>query len=111
MSSGYRLLGDQPSAEGHDALGFHEAADRLARLVLASRDSSPFAVGIDGGWGSGKSSLMMRLKSQLDSHDEVVSVWFNAWTAEGKDVLEGLIKSVLNRIDANVLRKALSGSG
>jgi hypothetical protein len=50
---------------------------------------------------------MMRLKSQLDSHDEVVSVWFNAWTAEGKDVLEGLIKSVLNRIDANVLRKAL----
>lgn len=103
----YRLLGDQPSTSGIDALGFHEVSQRLGELVITSRDSSPFTIGIDGGWGSGKSSLMMRLKFDLDRRDDVETVWFNAWTAEGKDVLESLIKSVLNRIDTNILRRAM----
>ena len=50
---------------------------------------------------------MMRLKLELDSREDVETVWFNAWTAEGKDVLESLIKSVLNRIDTNILRRAM----
>ena len=103
----YRLLGDQPSTSGADALGFHEVSQRLSELIIASRQSSPFTVGVDGGWGSGKSSLMMRLKLELDSREDVETVWFNAWTAEGKDVLESLIKSVLNRIDTNILRRAM----
>lgn len=103
----YRLLGDQPSTSGLDALGFHDVVQRLGELVITSRASSPFTVGIDGGWGSGKSSLMMRLKMDLDQRDDVETVWFNAWTAEGKDVLESLIKSVLNRIDTNILRRAM----
>ena len=107
MTRGFSLLGDQPNSVGRDALGFHEVAERLAQLMLSSRSSSPFTVGIDGGWGAGKSSLMMRLKQELDAKDDVVTIWFNAWTAEGKDVLESLIKSVLNRIDSNILRRAL----
>ena len=103
----YRLLGDQPSTSGTDALGFHDVSQRLSELIITSRSSSPFTVGIDGGWGSGKSSLMMRLKLELDRRDDVETVWFNAWTAEGKDVLESLIKSVLNRIDTNILRRAM----
>jgi hypothetical protein len=103
----YRLIGDQPSTSGPDALGFHDVSERLCELIVTSRESSPFTVGIDGGWGSGKSSLMMRLKLDLDRRDGIETVWFNAWTAEGKDVLESLIKSVLNRIDANILRRAM----
>jgi len=103
----YRLLGDQPSTSGSDALGFQDVVERLSELVITSRASSPFTLGIDGGWGSGKSSLMMRLKLDLDQRDDVETVWFNAWTAEGKDVLESLIKSVLNRIDTNILRRAM----
>ncbi|RYP89030.1 TIR domain-containing protein [Nocardioides guangzhouensis] len=106
-SQEYRLLGDQPSTSGSDALGFHDVSQRLSELVITSRQSSPFTVGVDGGWGSGKSSLMMRLKLELDRRDDVETVWFNAWTAEGKDVLESLIKSVLNRIDTNILRRAM----
>lgn len=103
----YRLLGDQPSTSGVDALGFHDVSQRLSELIVTSRDSSPFTVGIDGGWGAGKSSLMMRLRQDLADRDDVETVWFNAWTAEGKDVLESLIKSVLNRIDNNILRRAM----
>jgi CheY-like chemotaxis protein len=36
------------------------------------------------------------------------TIWFNAWTAEGGgDALEGLIKSVLQAMDPNALRRAL----
>ncbi len=39
--------------------------------------------------------------------DEVKVANFNAWTAEADDVLEGLIKTVLQAMDPNVLRQTL----
>lgn len=104
---GYVLLTDQPWTEGADPLGFDDLAERLAGLVLESRTSSPLTIGLLGGRGSGKSSLMSRLQAQLKSHEDVDTVWFNAWTAEGKSVLEGMIKSVLAEIGPEVLRRTL----
>jgi len=106
--SRYVLLTDQPWTEGSDPLGFDDLAERLSALVLASRESSPLAIGVLGGWGSGKSSLMSRLRSRLEAGDEVETVWFNAWTAEGRSVLEGMIKSVLAQIGPGVLRRTTS---
>jgi CheY-like chemotaxis protein len=48
---------------------------------------------------------MRRVDRQLKDHDEVVRVWFNAWTSERGDTLEGLIKSVLSELDPNILRR------
>lgn len=103
----FTLLGDQPHVEAKDPLGFDGIVDDLTRLVLASRDSTPFTLGIDAGWGMGKSSLMRKLEKDLDSRDDVETAWFNAWTAEGHSVLEGLIKSVLDKIDPNILRRTM----
>jgi hypothetical protein len=102
----FTLLGDQPHVAAEDPLGFDKIADDLSELVLSSRVSTPFTLGIEAGWGMGKSSLMRRLEAKLEARG-VTSVWFNAWTSEEQDVLEGLIKSVLDRIDPNVLRRAL----
>jgi CheY-like chemotaxis protein len=105
------LLNDQPAnGDGdRDVLGTREAAVHLAELIVASRFSTPFTLGIDAGWGMGKSSLMLqvqeRLKAKADSGIE--AVWFNAWTAEGAGALDGLIKSVLLSLDENVLRRGL----
>src|SRR5687768_17383334 len=92
----FTLLGDEPHDEAGDALGFDEVADKLARLVLSSSDSTPFALGIEAGWGMGKSSLMARLRDHLERSDEpVATVAFNAWTADDGRVLEGILKTVL----------------
>ena len=109
MPDQYVLLTDQPWVDGIDPLGFDDVAGRLADLVLSSRESSPLAIGVLGGWGSGKSSLMRRLDARLKraGGGDVETVWFNAWTAEGKSSLEGLIKSVLAAIGPQVLRRAL----
>ncbi|MGO9900342.1 MAG: P-loop NTPase fold protein [Solirubrobacteraceae bacterium] len=60
-TSKFTLLDDQPYcpvAEAlHDPLGFHDIANDLASLIRASRGSTPLALGIEGGWDMGKSTL------------------------------------------------------
>lgn len=101
------LLGDQPFAGREDPLGFEAIAEDLAALILRSRSSTPFTLGIEAPWGMGKSSLMGRLCSRLEKEDGVTPVMFNAWTADDGTVLEGLVKTVLSQLDPNILRRTL----
>jgi len=103
----FSLLSDQPSVEGVDPLGFDEVADELAQLVRRSRASTPFALGIEGAWGSGKSTLMERLRRRLEADPTIETVTFNAWTAAHDDVAEGLVKTVLDQLDRSAVRRAL----
>ncbi|MEU4844970.1 P-loop NTPase fold protein [Streptomyces gilvosporeus] len=104
----FALLNDEPVAEpGADLLGTGRAARQLAGLLVASRDSTPFTLAVDAGWGMGKSSLMRLVDAELSGHPEVHTVWYNAWTSTGADALEGLIKSVLMRLDRRVLRRGV----
>src|SRR5262249_18892358 len=66
---------------------------------------TPFVLAIDGGWGTGKSTLMKQLATELAHRGEEV-VWFNAWTASGVSALSGLLKVVLGRLDPNVVRRS-----
>lgn len=102
----FALLGDQPYFEGADPLGYDQLAADLIALILGSSGRTPFTLGIEAPWGAGKSSLMRRLEASLKKTADVETVWFDAWAAERGDVLEGLIKSVLEKLDGNVLRKA-----
>jgi hypothetical protein len=77
-----KLLLDLPSTR--PALGFGETADALAQIV---EHSDPrFAVGVFGGWGSGKSTLMQAIEARLDS-DRIVAVRFSAWRYEKEEHL------------------------
>ncbi|MEV0370470.1 P-loop NTPase fold protein [Streptomyces sp. NPDC050636] len=106
--SPFALLNDEPVAEpGADLLGAGRAACQLAGLLVASRQSTPFTLAVDAGWGMGKSSLMRLVDAELAQAPEVHTVWYNAWTSTGADALEGLIKSVLMRFDRRVLRRGL----
>jgi KAP family P-loop domain len=104
---GFRLLGDDPYVAENDPLGFDQVSSRIAASILASVASSPFTVGIEGGWGMGKSSMMRRVETELKKQQGVSTVWFNAWSAEGASALEGLVKTVLLELDPSSIRKAL----
>jgi hypothetical protein len=103
----FTLLSDEPNIEDDDPLGFEHVAGKLAATMVGSRRSTPFTLGIEGGWGSGKSSLMRQLDQALQTDPGVTAVWFNAWSAEGASALEGLIKTALEQLDRNVLRRLL----
>ena len=57
MSTNVKIITDEPTLE--DALDFNNYAKTLAEIIL---NSTPrFSVGIFGGWGTGKTSLMLMI--------------------------------------------------
>ena len=109
-----QLLNDQPAADAdrnegdRDKLDSASTADGIASILTASRTSSPFVLAVDGGWGIGKSTLLRQIEARLRNQEkDIVCVPFNAWTAQGGNALEGLIKSVLGKLDPNVLRRSM----
>jgi predicted KAP-like P-loop ATPase len=87
-----RLLDDNPTTE--DALGFRESADRVFD-VITHLETRPVAIGIFGGWGSGKTSLMKMVEAKLDA-EGIKTVWFNAWKYDGKEAIwNAFIQTIL----------------
>jgi tetratricopeptide (TPR) repeat protein len=93
-----RLLLDVPSER--PVLGFEQISRALAETIMQS--DPRFAIGVFGGWGSGKTTLMQAIERKLD-HREVVSVRFVAWRYEKE---EHLIVPLLDVIREGLLRWA-----
>jgi hypothetical protein len=104
----YFLLNDQPVARrDDDLLGMADIAAGIASVIVASMKASPFVLAVDAGWGMGKSTLLRQIENCLPDKPRIVKLRFNAWTAEGENALEGLIKAVLGQLDRNVLRRSV----
>lgn len=58
----------------------------LAFKDIIEQSEPRFAMGIFGGWGSGKTTLMETIEAKLNE-DEIVRVWFNAWRYEKEEHL------------------------
>lgn len=81
------LLSDQALGEldrtRKDGLGFETYARVLTNAALGTQ--GPFTIGVFGEWGTGKTSLMRLVKQQLANHENVITVWFNAWRYENEE--------------------------
>jgi hypothetical protein len=95
-----RILLDIPS--NAPALNFEETATALAQVVQQSEPR--FAVGIFGGWGSGKTTLMQAIERKLPK-DRILCPWFNAWRYEREP---HLIVPLLDTIRGAVVEWAAS---
>ncbi len=74
---GKKILLDAPTAD--PALGYKDIAKAFAEIIMGSQPN--FAIGIFGGWGSGKTTLMGAIKNKLPT-DGILTVDFNAWRFE-----------------------------
>src|SRR5215208_2904171 len=65
-TSTIKIITDEPSLED-DALGFDGYTQKLSDIII---NSTPrFAIGIFGGWGTGKTTLMKMIEKRLrDNH-------------------------------------------
>lgn len=59
-----------------DCLNRRAIAERLTRLVRG--ETAPFAMCVDGAWGSGKTFLLRRWRTHL-STEGIEAIYFNAW--------------------------------
>jgi hypothetical protein len=91
------LLGDAPIASAaDDLLGHVPLATRLAELACAGPIGASRTIGVIGGPGSGRSSLLALTRVELGHHLEVVSAAFDA--SEHDDGTAGLLRAVFDHL-------------
>jgi hypothetical protein len=113
-------LQDKRSADFH----FDDFSATLARLIASPNTDTPFVIGINGAWGSGKTSLLMRVKNMLDlpvldgrhrfaegeekSFRKCKTVWFDAWKYNDEnELLVALVRVILNAMRRDGLMNQL----
>jgi len=96
------ILHDRPTDK--DALDFAPYRDTLVDIIADPATMTPLTVGIFGGWGSGKTSLMQMVESELKAvlakrQEQARTVWFNAWQyGKEEDLWRALLLQVLNAL-------------
>jgi hypothetical protein len=75
------------TAARKDQLGFGPYVRALGRFLTSESTHPPLVISIEGRWGSGKSSFMHQLQSDLESRGHVLTVWFNPWRHDKEESL------------------------
>lgn len=105
-SSNDGVKGERPLGEhGVDRLGFAEVANRIARAITDRSSAEGLVIGLDGSWGSGKSSLLdliERSLARLDVEDRPTVIKFRPWLVGQRDALLISLFSDLAQGVANV---------
>ncbi|PHV21606.1 hypothetical protein CSQ92_00310 [Janthinobacterium sp. BJB446] len=97
-------ISDRPSEL--DALGRSHFAKSLARALSSVSASDGLVVGIEGGWGSGKSTIIGFTKRELAEYDDGIAkpivVDFNPWMVSNTGVLvDALVTQIAAAISLN----------
>lgn len=99
------IVTDVPATE--DRMGFHPTVRALADITLSSATETPLAIGIDGEWGTGKSSILRMVEEQA-RHLGFSCITLNAWALERT---EQLVASVTNGIQEEIRKTGRRASG
>ena len=75
---------NDPSIKGQlDRLGLESHSNALVQFI--KRTNTPITIGIQGSWGSGKTSILNAIKHKLDPNSdnknkgEYYQIWINTW--------------------------------
>jgi len=67
-----------------DFLNFSETVDLIIE-ILCRDDLRPLSLGVFGGWGSGKSSLLKMAEQKLENNKDFILLTFDAWLFQDYD--------------------------
>ena len=92
------LVSDSPTRT-RDLLHFKRYVDPLVKLITNEDTETPFTIGIFGGWGTGKTTLLEMIEEQV-REKKYPTVWFNPWMYQTED---NLIVPLLQTIHDSLL--------
>lgn len=89
------LVDDKPiEVKKDDKLNYQPYAKAIADKIQSSEFKKSFAIGINGQWGSGKTSFIYLIKEALNKKD-VIEIDFNVWNSSSP---EGIINEFFNTV-------------
>ncbi len=99
------IISDEPD-EDAPQFGFQGYAKTIADVIGNPVNRSPLVIGVYGAWGSGKTTLMKAIETQLRQQDGVPpyrackTVWFQAWKYADEDaILAALIEEIFKSME------------
>ncbi len=114
-----RIISDDPK-KASDLFGFDAYAKTLAELIANKENTTPLVIGIYGEWGSGKTTLMQTVISQLevigkdkpeDLYRNCKTVWFSPWKYQEEDaILAALIEEIFKTMNRDDFFKKCTGA-
>ena len=88
---------DEPVAPGtSDNLDINTHSRALIRFIKDTK--TPITVGIQGEWGSGKTSLINSIHHAFESDEKVKQIWINSWEYSLLSTPEEALLKIVNRI-------------
>lgn len=91
-----RTLSDLPATE--DEFGPHKrVAQTLAELFQSSSEDGQ-TVALEGSWGSGKSTVVMLLRSELEGNDQIKVSLFDAWSHRGDPLRRTFLETLIDSL-------------
>jgi len=73
--------------ESQDLLRRLPLAIQVANLIRAVDTTDSYVIGIEGAWGSGKTSFINLVRKQLASEENIKAILFNPWLYSGQNEL------------------------
>lgn len=111
MDRTYQANDDTPlRSSDDDKLGFRPFAERMAKALASIDAREGYVVGMHGVWGSGKSTVLNfviseieRLNAQLSENEKVAVVRFEPWLVSGhQDLIASFFKVLAEHLPALV---------
>lgn len=90
-----------------DFLNFRIVAATAAEMIVQAK-GQPLSLGVSGGWGAGKSSMVRLIREELSARTEAefLTVEFNAWLYQGyDDARAALMETIAQRLLAHAIAK------
>jgi len=83
----------------NDFLNFKVMAGLVAQMVLDA-GGKPLSIGISGGWGVGKSSMIKLIEEELQTANErrIITLTFNPWLYQGQDDAKAALMEEISRV-------------
>jgi len=76
----------RPDEAFDDKLGYTKYARRIAKRMLSTTVHKSFAIGINGKWGSGKTTFMRIMQKAL-LKEKVILIEFNPWQSQNPETI------------------------